>query len=368
MSNEQERTLAKLLVRYSVDLQPQQRCLINAVDVPESMVEELVAAVYDAGGYPQVQLTTIRIEQALLSGCSPESLDTLAEADAYRMQQMDAYIGIRGEVNPREHAHLSPQNSWYSAHYMHPVHHAIRVPHTKWVVLRYPTQLMAYQAQMSTKEFEQYFWSVTTEVDYHAMGQAMAKAKAFLDRSDQVRIIAPKTDISFSIKGMGSVPCAGRRNIPDGEIYSCPIKDSVEGTITYNTPSTYRGHCFTDVSFTVKQGKIIDATADDPEALRAVLDTDEGSRYFGEFALGCNPNITFAMDNTLFDEKIAGSIHFTPGNAYAECDNGNHSAVHWDLVQIQTPAYGGGEIYIDGQLIRKDGVFVHEAFTDLNFS
>jgi aminopeptidase len=368
MSNERERDLAKLLVTYSVNLQPGERCLINAVDVPESMVEELISAVYNAGGYPQVNLTTIRIEQALIAGSSPESLQSWAKSDVFRMKQMDAFIGIRGITNPREHASLGERYSWFMSHYNTPVHHDIRVPHTKWVVLRYPTQLMAYQANMSTREFEDFYYRVTTEVDYKAMARAMEKAKAYMEKADTVRIIAKNTDISFSIKGMGAVPCAGLRNIPDGEIYSCPVRSSVNGVITYNTASTYNGHCFSDVSFTVKNGKIVDAKADDSEALRAVLDTDEGARYFGEFALGCNPKITFAMDNILFDEKIAGSIHFTPGNAYAECDNGNRSAVHWDLVQIQSPEYGGGEIFMDGELIRKDGIFVHEAFTDLNFS
>ena len=368
MSRSQERELAQLLVTYSVRLRPGERCLINAVDVPERMVEELVRAVYDAGGYPQVNLSTARIERALLSSCTPESLAGWADADMYRMKQMDAFIGIRGITNPRELSGIGEHNTWYMTHYQSPVHHDVRVPHTKWVVLRYPTQLMAYQAQMGTQEFEEYVFRVMTQVDYRAMGAAMVPAKAFLDQADQVRIVAKDTDISFSIKGMGSVPCAGLRNIPDGEIYSCPIKESVEGVITYNTASTYQGHCFTDVSFTVHKGKIVQASADDVKAINAILDTDEGARYFGEFALGCNPQITFAMDNTLFDEKIAGSIHLTPGNAYAECDNGNRSAIHWDLVQIQTPQYGGGSVFIDGELIRLDGRFVHEAFEALNFS
>jgi len=368
MGDARERDLARLLVRYSVKLEPGERCLIQAIDVPDSMVEELVQAVYEAKGYPEVSLGSIRIERAMVAGSTKESLEAWADSDAYRMRNMDAFIGIRGIVNPREHATLKEVYTRYMTHYNTPVHHEIRVPHTKWVVLRYPTQLMAYQANMSTREFEQFFYRVTNEVDYEGMARAMDKAKAFLDAADHVRIIASGTDIEFSIRGMGSVPCAGLRNIPDGEIYTCPVRDSVQGTISYNTPSTYNGHCFTNVSFTVKDGKIVDSNADDPEALKAVLDTDEGARYFGEFALGCNPNITFAMDNILFDEKIAGSIHFTPGNAYENCDNGNRSAVHWDLVQIQTPEYGGGQIIIDGQLIRKDGVFVHEAFTDLNFS
>lgn len=368
MSKSKERDLARLLVQFSVNLQVGESCLINAVDVPEHMVEELIQVVYDAGGYPQVNLTTIRLERALIAGANKASLDLWADCDAYRMGKMDAFIGIRGIVNPREMASLTSSYHEYMRTYNTPVHHAIRVPHTKWVVLRYPTPLMAYQASMSMGEFEDFFYKVTIGVDYEAMNKAMQKAKVFLDAADKVHILAQGTDLKFSIKGMGAIPCAGEKNIPDGEIYSCPVRDSIEGTITYNTPSTYNGHCFSNVSFTIKKGKIVEATADDTAALNAVLDTDEGSRYFGEFALGCNPNITFAMDNTLFDEKIAGSIHLTPGNAYEDCDNGNRSAVHWDLVQIQTPAYGGGEIWMDGELIRKDGVFVHEAFVDLNFN
>ena len=367
MSDSRERELARLLVRHSVRLKPNERCLINATDVSEHMVEQLVEAVYEAGGFPQVNMTTIRIEQALVKGASKESLASWADCDAYRMRHVDAFIGIRGVVNPREHATSTEAYSLYMAEYNALIHHGIRVPHTKWVVLRYPTQMMAYQANMSTREFEDFYYSVTTGVDYVRMAVAMEKAKAFLDKADRVHILAKDTDITFSIKGMGAVPCAGERNIPDGEIYTAPVRDSVHGKITYNTPSTYHGQCFSQISFTVEQGRIVTASSDDTPALNAILDSDEGARYFGEFALGCNPNITFAMDNTLFDEKIAGSIHFTPGNAYETCDNGNRSAIHWDLVQIQTPDYGGGEIYIDGELIRKDGRFVHDAFVDLNF-
>ena len=367
MQDPRERDLARLLVNFSVELQKGESCLINAVDVPVTMVEELVAAVYAAGGYPQVNMTSIRVERAMAASCSDESLAVWADCDAYRMRKMDAFIGIRGIANTRETSDIPEQYARFMHGYNTPVHHEIRVPHTKWVVLRYPTETMAFQARMSTRAFEEYYFKVTTGVDYVAMAAAMEKAKIFLGRTDQVRIIAKDTDLSFSIKGMGAVPCAGKANIPDGEIYSCPIKDSVNGTIAYNTASTYNGHCFTDVRFTFEKGRIVKASADDDALINAVLDTDAGARYIGEFALGCNPGITFAMDNTLFDEKIAGSIHFTPGNAYDSCDNGNRSAVHWDLVQIQTPAYGGGEIWMDGQLIRKDGVFVHEAFMDLNF-
>ncbi|MFA5467919.1 MAG: aminopeptidase [Sphaerochaetaceae bacterium] len=362
-----EKEFARLLVNYSVKLQPQESCLINAIDVPISMVEALVEAVYEAGGSPLVNYSSISIERALVASATKESLSLWAACDAYRMEKMDAFIGIRGIVNPREMATLGKANQDYALYYNTPVHHDIRIVKTKWVVTRYPTQLMAYQGGMSLREMEDFFYKVTIGVDYNAMQKAMEKAKAFLDNVDKVHILAKGTDLRFSIKGMGAIICAGEMNIPDGEIYSCPLKESVEGTITYNTPSTYEGHTFNNVAFSIEKGKIVKATADDSEAVNKILDIDEGARYFGEFALGCNPQINFAMDNILFDEKIAGSIHFTPGNAYEDCDNGNRSAVHWDLVQIQTPQFGGGEIWMDGVLIRKDGRFVHASFVDLNF-
>jgi aminopeptidase len=360
--------LAKLLVEHSVRLQEGESCLINAVDVPTTMVEALVNAVYDKGAYPIVNLWNQRLERAMVERASEESLSAWAKVDQYRMEQMDAFIGIRGIANVRELATIADQAKLASRYYDTPVHMQTRLTRTKWVVLRYPTEVMAMQAKMGSVEFEEFFYRVCTEVDYQAMGEAMAEAKEFLDEVDQVHIKAAGTDLSFSIKGMGWIACAGEMNIPDGEIYTAPIKDSVNGTITYNTESTYHGHAFKDVTFTFKDGKIIEAHADDDEKLNAILDLDEGARYIGEFALGVNPAILSPMDNTLFDEKIAGSIHFTPGNAYEDCDNTNRSSVHWDLVQIQRPEWGGGEMYFDGVLVRKDGVFVHPSLECLNFT
>ncbi len=367
MSDSREKKLARMLVNFSVRLQKGENCLIRATDVPVSMVEELVAAVYEAGGNPQVQLWSQRLERAMAQDATDESLAVWADCDAYRMKKMDAYIGITGVANVRELASIPAQVNKLSALYTKPVHFKIRVPHTKWVVLRYPTETMAMQANLSTREFEDYYYSVTTDVDYAEMAQAMEIAKAYLDTVAKVHIVAPGTDLTFSVKGLGWIPCAGQANIPDGEIYSCPVKRSVNGTISYNCGSTYHGHHFTDIRFTFKDGRIVEAHADDDKLINEILDIDEGARYVGEFALGCNPKITFPMDNTLFDEKIAGSFHFTPGNSYDDCDNGNKSSVHWDLVQIQTPQYGGGEIWMDGELVRKDGRFVHPALTALNF-
>ena len=367
MRDIRERKLADLLVTYSIELQAGESCLINAVDVPLEMVEELVAAVYRAGGYPVVNIDSQRLERAMTAGATEESIAVWRECDLYRMQQMDTFIGIRGPANSRETADLpESRQELFMRGYYEPVHGRERVPNTRWVVLRYPTEIMAYAAGISTVEFEKFYYRVTTEVDYQKISAAMQPAVDFLEQADRVHITGAGTDLRFSIRNMPVIPCDGRMNIPDGEIYTCPVRESVEGVITYNTPSTYQGVTFNNVSLEFSRGKIVRATANNTERLNAILDMDEGARYIGEFALGCNPAITFPMDNTLFDEKIMGSIHFTPGNAYDDCDNGNRSAIHWDLVAIQTPEYGGGEITIDGQLIRKDGLFVHESFTALN--
>lgn len=367
MSDQREKKLAELLVRHSVALKPGEKCLINAVDVPTSMAEALVEAVYHAGAYPLVNIWSERIERAMTVGATKESLCAWADSDVYRMKQMDAFIGIRGIANVRELASVPQKAALVSTYYNQPVHMQVRVPHTKWVVLRYPTESFAMQAGMSTVEFEDYFYDVCLNVDYSAMRIAMEKAKTYLDTVDQVRIVGKGTDISFSVKGMPWIPCSGEANIPDGEIYSCPLRESVNGKIAYTCKSTYQGHCFSDVSFVFRDGRIVEAHADDDMLLNKVLDTDEGARYIGEFSLGCNPQVTVPIDNILFDEKIKGSIHFTPGQSYQDCFNGNNSAVHWDLVQIQREGYAEAKIFFDGVLVRDNGVFVHPELEGLNF-
>ena len=190
------------------------------------------------------------------------------------------------------------------------------------------------------------------------MSKAQDKLFALMNATDKVQIKGPGTDSTFSIKGIGTIKCDGKRNIPDGEVYTAPVRNSINGTIKYNTPSLYQGIVYTGISFTFENGKIVKATADgNVDKLNKILDGDEGARFVGEFAIGVNPFIREPMKDTLFDEKIAGSFHLTPGQCYDEAPNGNQSSIHWDLVAIQREDYGGGEIWFDGDLIRKDGVF-----------
>jgi aminopeptidase len=330
------------------------------------LVNAIVKEVYAVGGYPFVEIYDNRVTRQLLLGETEELAKLKAKYDSYRMAEMDAYIGIRGGENCNELSDVPEDKlSIESKFYSHPVHHEIRVKKTKWVVLRYPNQGMAQQANMSTCAFEDFYFNVCN-LDYSKMDKAMDALKARLDKADKVRITGKGTDVSFSIKGIGSKKCAGERNIPDGEIYTAPVKDSINGYITYNCPSPYNGYLFRDVYLEFKDGKIVDCRSNNTQMMNEIFDVDEGARYTGEFAIGVNPVITQPIGDILFDEKIAGSFHLTPGNSYDNTTNGNHSAVHWDLIQIQTPEFGGGEIYFDDVLIRKDGLFVLDELKPLN--
>lgn len=358
--------LADVLVNFSCRVRKGEKVLIEAYDVPDEMVIELVKKVYAAGGYPFVEIFNNRVRREILKGMSEELADDMAKFAGARMDAMDAYIGIRGGNNSLELSDVPDEKmKIYDIRYSTPVHSDKRVNHTKWVILRWPTEGMSQLAKMSTEGFEDFYFDVCT-LDYGKLDKAMDSLKALMDRTDKVRLIAKDTDLSFSIKNIGSVKCSGQCNIPDGEVYSAPVKDSVNGYIHYNAPSIENGFEFKDVRLTFKDGKIIEATANDSAACNAIFDTDEGARYVGEFAIGVNPYVTKPMGDILFDEKIAGSIHFTPGCCYEDCSNGNLSAVHWDLVLIMTPEYGGGEIYFDDVLIRKDGRFVLPELECLN--
>lgn len=302
----------------------------------------------------------------MLLGCNKEQLQRMARADAQMMSQMDCYIGIRGAQNVSEYADVPAEKlALYDTYYTTPVHHEIRVPKTRWVVLRYPNSSMAQLSNTSLETFEDFYFNVCN-LNYSKMNEAMKPLVSLMNRTDKVQIKGPGTDLTFSIKDIPAIPCAGDMNIPDGEVFTAPIKDSVNGTLRYNTPAVFQGFTYENISLTFENGKIIHASANDSVRINQVFDTDDGSRYIGEFAIGVNPYITSPMKDTLFDEKICGSFHFTPGNCYDEAPNGNMSAIHWDLVCIQTPEYGGGEIYFDDVLIRKDGRFVIAELEGLN--
>lgn len=360
-------TLAHNLVNYSCSLKKGENILIEGrgIDTIE-LVNCIIKEVKEVGGHPFVNILPETVERNMILAGNEEQIKQLSKFDCDRMDKMDAYIGVRGTSNITEFGDIpSDKMKMYSKLYSTPVHSQRRVPNTKWVVLRYPNASMAQLAGTSVESFQEFYYNVCN-LDYSKMDKAMDPLKALMEKTDRVKITGPDTDLSFSIKDIPVIKCAGELNIPDGEVYTAPVRDSVNGTISYNTPSSRDGFVYDNIKFTFKDGKIIEATANNTEKINEVLDIDESARYIGEFAIGVNPFVEMPMKDTLFDEKIKGSIHFTPGSSYDDAFNGNKSSLHWDLVLIQREDFGGGEIYFDDVLIRKDGIFVLDELKCLN--
>jgi aminopeptidase len=356
--------LARLLIEYSTRLKKGDNILLDMIDVPDEFTVELIRAAREVGGIPIVEARHTRITRELIRGTSQAHAALTRSVELSRMKKMRAYIAVRGSNNINENSDVPSDKLSLFSRLTRPVQN-YRVDKTRWCVLRWPTPSMAQAAGMSTEAFENLYFDVCT-MDYEKMARAMKPLQALMRRTDKVHIKSPGTDLQFSIKGIGAKMCKGDRNIPDGEVYSCPVKNSINGLIQFNTPTLYSGTKFENVCLEFRDGKVARATANNTAKLNEILDTDSGSRYTGEFALGFNPYILNPMCDILFDEKIAGSFHLTPGQAYKDCDNGNRSAVHWDMVLIQRPEWGGGEIWFDGKLVRKDGVFVAPELKGLN--
>jgi aminopeptidase len=356
--------LARLLVEYSTQLKKGDRVLLDMIDVPDEFSVELMRAARAAGATPLIEVRHSRVTREILRATNEAHAALLRDLELARMKEMQAYIAVRGADNCSENSDVPSEQMALYSRVTRPVLNW-RVNKTRWCVLRWPTPSMAQAAGMSTEAFEDLYFDVCT-MDYRKMARAMAPLEKRMARADRVQLKSPGTDLTFSIKGIGAKMCKGDRNIPDGEVFSCPVKDSVNGVIQFNTPTLYSGTKFENVRLEFKAGKVIRATGSNTKRLNEILDTDPGARYVGEFALGFNPYIQNPMCDILFDEKIAGSLHFTPGQAYEDCGNGNKSAVHWDMVLIQRPEWGGGEIWFDGELIRKDGRFLPKDLRALN--
>jgi aminopeptidase len=359
--------LAEQIVAYSLDLQAGEKLYVEIKGIEAlDLGREILRAATLRGAVPFWYYNDEDLSRHFIRHAGQEQFAAWGAFHREIMEKVDAYVAVRGGNNPFDLADVEPQRmKWHDLAYWQEVHLGVRLQ-KKWCVLRYPNPTMAVLAQRATEPFADFYYQVCT-LDYARLSRAMDPLVALLERTDRVEIRGPGTDLRLSVKGLPVVKCDGHRNIPDGEVYVAPVRESVEGVVTYNTAALHRGVVYRNVRLEIERGRIARATCDgDEEKLRAIFDTDEGARYFGEFALGLNPHITAPLQDTLFDEKIAGSFHLTPGNAYARSDNGNKSAIHWDLVCIQTPEWGGGEILLDGRLARRDGRFVLPELEGLN--
>lgn len=367
MKDQRIEKLAKNILTYSVNLKENENILIEVLGedgIP--LAKEIIRQAEEMNAKPFFNIINYELLRIMLENPTEEQIKLYSKFDETRMKEMNAYIGIRATSNTSELSSIDSKiMDMYNKYYTVPVHFEERVKRTKWCILRYPNNSMAQMSKMSLEEFEDFYFKVCN-LDYSKMSKAMDNLKNLMDKTDKVNIIGPGTDLSFSIKGIPSEKYMGTFNIPDGEVATAPVKNSVNGYITYNTETLYNGYLFNNIRFEFENGKIVKAIANNTEMINKILDTDEGARYIGEFAIGLNPYIEKPIGDTLFDEKIKGSFHFTPGDSLEESDNGNRSSIHWDIVDIQTKEYGGGEIYFDNVLVRKDGLFVLPELEALN--
>ena len=357
--------LAKNLITFSTKLKAGETVLLDMFDVPDEMTVALIRAVRAVGAIPVTAVHHSRVSREMALGAQDEGLELIAAHQLAQMKKMDAYVAFRGGANVTEMADVPADKMRLISKKMKAVLDW-RVKKTKWCVLRWPSPSMAQLAGMSTEAFEDFYFRVCT-LDYAKLIPGMAALSELMMKTDKVHITGPGTDLHFSIKGIRAIPCGGQHNIPDGECFTAPVKNSVQGHVQYNAPTIYQGSAFDNIRLEFKDGKVSKATCSgDEKKLNDILTSDAGASYIGEFAIGFNPHVLHPMRDILFDEKIAGSFHFTPGQCYEETDNGNRSQVHWDMVCIQRPDYGGGEIRFDGKVIRKDGIFLPKALQALN--
>lgn len=363
-----EKQLAKTIVDYSLSIKKGDRVLITYQSLDaNNFVKELTTSISSKDAIAMVSYEDVSLSAYLKQITTSKRIELIKKYKEFELSNFDVFINIKYNINDYENKLIDPKITREILEKTYESHNKL-VNERRWLLLNYPSIVDSYKAKMTIDEFKNYSLDVMN-IDYRELSKDLKPLKRLMEQTDKVRITAPNTDITFSIKGMPIIPCVGNSNLPDGEIYTAPIKNSVNGYITYNTTSTYRGEVFKNIKLEFKNGKIINAYTDKDkqEKLLDIFQTDEGARYIGEFSLGLNPKILNPMGDILYDEKIIGSIHFTPGAAYKDCYNGNDSSVHWDLVLIQRSEYGGGEIYFDDKLIRKDGLFVLDELKQLNY-
>jgi len=288
-------------------------------------------------------------------------LETLSRAKKQEMEKMDAYIRIGGGDNTQDLSGIHPEkiSEWKST-----TREILNERLSKkWVATRFPTKSMAQNAGMSTQEFEEMVFEAVT-ADYSDISKRNKKVKELVDGAEEVRIKSKDTDIRMSLENREGVSADGKNNIPDGEVFYAPVKDSIEGYISFTYPGVDSGTEVHGIKLWFENGKIVDFQAEKNEDyLEKMINTDEGSKYVGELGLGTNRQITEFTKDTLFDEKIAGTVHMAIGRAYEECapeSKRNESAIHWDIVNDLRSRAGGGKIIVDGKVVQEDGKWIFE--------
>jgi aminopeptidase len=360
------RRWAETLTNYCLSVKPGETVGIYATPLAEPLVEEVYRAVLRAGGNPLLRLALPELNEVLLKEASDEQLTYVSPVDEVLAETLDARLRIQSDANLRALANVAParqsllQRSGGAAARRY--REREQQGKFKWCGTLYPTQAAAQNAEMSLADFTEFVFEACFLNDeqpaerWRDLGRSQQRYVDWLRGKERVRIVGRDTDLTLSIAGRAFINSDGKRNFPSGEFFTGPVEESVEGTIRYTVPSSISGRVVQDVTLRFRQGEVVEArAAQGQEFLEQMLSMDAGARRLGEFAFGNNFGITRGICNTLFDEKIGGTIHTALGDSYPETGGLNKSSLHWDLVCDLRSAAGGGEVWVDNTLFLKDG-------------
>jgi aminopeptidase len=357
--------ISELIVHHSLCLKRGERVLIDVIGQPEEFIKELVNCVYKIGAEPIVQYFPVGLMKSLISGVSPGQLAFWVKNQLNLLENVQAYVSIREEENSYEYYDL-PDDTYklYVSQYVKPTQmKALGLE--RWLLLKLPTAGMAQKAKLSTEGLNRLFYN-SISMNYREFASKVQPLADRLSHTDRVRIVSPYTDLQFSIKGIPNLICDGKFNLPDGEIFTAPVLNTVQGEIRFNISTTFLGRVYSDIQLEFNKGKLVKATGNCPDDIMALLSTDEGASRIGEFGIGLNPYIQQPTNNLCFDEKMAGSVHLAMGQCFSLASNGNESSIHIDFVLCQLESFGGGEMYFDDKLVRKNGLFIEPELQYLN--
>jgi aminopeptidase len=358
--------LAQILVNYSTGVKPGETCVIQSEIVAEPLVQAVYEEVLKAGGLPIVQLSLSQQAPAFYKYANDEQLAWIPPTAQWVAENVDNRIVIMADTNTRALSSVDPAKQAIVSKARKPLMDASMQRSAsgdyRWSLTLFPTEAYAAEAGLSLAEYEDFFYSACLADDadpltaWQRQSDTVKRLAEWIQGKEEVHIQAPGTDIKLGIAGRTFIPCVGTHNMPDGEFFTGPIEDSVNGEVAFSFPATYAGREVSGVKFKFVDGKVTDASAAVGEDfLIEMLDTDEGARTLGELGIGTNYGITTGTKEILLDEKIGGTVHMAVGMSYPESGGVNDSAIHWDMVCDLRP---GGTIHVDGELLQENGKFV----------
>jgi aminopeptidase len=366
MRDQRAEALAQILVRYSTRVQKDDVCVIQSTTAAEVLVQAVYEEVLRAGGLPVMALTTDGAQAAFYELASDDQLDWVAPTSEWAAEHADVRIGIMADVNPRELSRADPAKQARSQKARKPLMETSMrrsaAGEHRWSLTLFPTHGYASEAGMSLADYEDFFYAACLATDgdpvtaWQRQSDQVKHLTEWIQGKEEVRIQAEGTDITLGVAERRWIPCFGEFNMPDGEFFTGPVEDSVNGEVAFSFPASYGGRTVSGVRFRFEDGKVVDASAEQGEDfLLEMLDTDDGARRLGELGIGTNFGIATGTKEILLDEKIGGTVHMAVGMSYPETGGTNASAVHWDMV---CDLRRGGSITVDGIELQRDGKFL----------